>query len=66
LRTPDNEGTIMRIHSMVGLIPLFAVEVLDHVTFVIVTTCFIDATSLSGKSEHNFAVCCRRQIVWAA
>ncbi len=30
LRTPDNQRTMMKIHSMVGLIPLFAVEVLDQ------------------------------------
>ncbi|MEJ7644159.1 MAG: glucosidase [Chryseolinea sp.] len=33
LHTPDNKRTIMRIRSMVGLIPLFAVEVLDQELF---------------------------------
>jgi len=33
LRTPDNKRTTMRIRSMVGLIPLFAVEVLDEDLF---------------------------------
>jgi hypothetical protein len=30
LRTPDNQRTVMKVHSMVGLIPMFAVEVLDQ------------------------------------
>lgn len=30
LHTPDNKRTFMKVRSMVGLIPLFAVEVLDH------------------------------------
>lgn len=33
LHTPDNERTVMRIRSMVGLVPLFAVEVLDEELF---------------------------------
>ncbi len=33
LHTPDNNRTIMRIRSMVGLIPMFAVEVLDQELF---------------------------------
>lgn len=33
LHTPDNNRTTMRIRSMVGLIPLFAVEVLDQELF---------------------------------
>ncbi|MBL0744503.1 MGH1-like glycoside hydrolase domain-containing protein [Chryseolinea lacunae] len=33
LRTPDGERTVMRVHSMVGLIPMFAVEVLDQELF---------------------------------
>jgi hypothetical protein len=33
LRTPDNGRTPMKIRSMVGLIPLFAVEVLDQELF---------------------------------
>ncbi|HTE29222.1 MAG TPA: hypothetical protein VK666_02525 [Chryseolinea sp.] len=33
LHTPDNNRTVMRIRSMVGLIPLFAVEVLDQDIF---------------------------------
>jgi hypothetical protein len=33
LHTPDNKRTTMRIRSMVGLIPLFAVEVLEQELF---------------------------------
>ena len=33
LHTPDNKRTTMRVRSMVGLIPLFAVEVLDQELF---------------------------------
>ena len=33
LHTPDNKRTPMKIRSMVGLIPLFAVEVLDEALF---------------------------------
>lgn len=33
LHTPDNARTVMRIRSMVGLVPLFAVEVLDEQLF---------------------------------
>lgn len=33
LHTPDNARTVMRIRSMVGLVPLFAVEVLDEELF---------------------------------
>ena len=33
LRTPDHKRTIMRVRSMVGLIPLFAVEVLEPELF---------------------------------
>ncbi len=33
LHTPDSSRTIMKIRSMVGLIPLFAVEVLDEELF---------------------------------
>ena len=33
LHTPDNNRTVMKIRSMVGLIPLFAVEVLDQELF---------------------------------
>ena len=33
LHTPDDKRTIMRIRSMVGLIPMFAVEVLDQELF---------------------------------
>ena len=33
LRTPDDKRTIMRVRSMVGLIPLFAVEVLEAELF---------------------------------
>lgn len=33
LHTPDDKRTIMRIRSMVGLIPMFAVEVLDQEVF---------------------------------
>ena len=33
LHTPDNNRTVMRIRSMVGLIPMFAVEVLDQELF---------------------------------
>ncbi|MDH4295226.1 MAG: glucosidase [Cyclobacteriaceae bacterium] len=33
LRTPDDKRTIMRVRSMVGLIPLFAVEVLEQEMF---------------------------------
>jgi len=33
LHTPDNARTVMRVRSMVGLVPLFAVEVLDEQLF---------------------------------
>lgn len=33
LHTPDNRRTFMKVRSMVGLIPLFAVEVLDEELF---------------------------------
>jgi hypothetical protein len=33
LHTPDNQRTTMKVRSMVGLIPLFAVEVLDEELF---------------------------------
>lgn len=33
LHTPNNERTVMRVRSMVGLVPLFAVEVLDEELF---------------------------------
>lgn len=33
LHTPDDKRTVMRIRSMVGLIPMFAVEVLDQELF---------------------------------
>jgi len=33
LRTPDDKRTVMRVRSMVGLIPLFAVEVLEQEMF---------------------------------
>jgi len=33
LRTPDGARTVLRVRSMVGLIPLFAVEVLDQEIF---------------------------------
>jgi len=33
LRTPDDQRTVMRVRSMVGLIPLFAVEVLEPELF---------------------------------